>query len=156
MTRFFSARFAGARFPTRFTRLGAAVLLGALVAGSLAPQAFARPGAYLLDLVRTEPYRTAWMRMLAKERGLPSWVQDFMTTGDGVNTPSKMIPVGVKAFTYSTLCEPHDCAGNMLYVVFAPDGGQAYAKLVQAGKAPRLLGKPDAQTRSALDNAATE
>jgi Inhibitor of vertebrate lysozyme (Ivy) len=121
-----------------------------LVAGGFATSASARSGAYLLDLIKTEPYRDAWTKMLATERDVPSWIKDFLATGDGVNTPSQMVPVGLKAFTYATLCEPHDCGDNMLYVMFAPDGSKAYGRLVQAGKTPRLFGKPDAQIQSVL------
>ncbi|SEC94515.1 Inhibitor of vertebrate lysozyme (Ivy) [Rhizobiales bacterium GAS188] len=129
------------------------IALCGLVAGGFATSASARAGAYLLDLIKTEPYRGAWTRMLAKEHDVPSWIKDFVATGDGVNTPAHMVPVGVKAYTLATLCKAHDCADNMLYVIFAPDGSQAYARLVQAGKAPRLFGKPDAQVQSALSGA---
>jgi hypothetical protein len=121
-----------------------------LVAGGFATSASARPGAYLLDLIKTEPYRSAWTRMLAKQHDVPSWIKDFAVTGDGVNTQSHMVPVGYKAFTLATLCKAHDCADNMLTVIFAPDGTQAYARLVEAGKPPRLFGKPDAQVTGAL------
>jgi hypothetical protein len=115
--------------------------------------AFARAGAYLYDLVKTEPYRSAWTKMLAKERDVPSWIKDFSVTGQGVNTPAHMVPVGVRAFTMATLCKPHDCGDNMLYVMFAPDGSAAYAKLVEAGKPPRFFGKPDAAVQAAMTGA---
>ena len=124
-------------------------LVGAFASGS----ASARAGAYLLDVIRTEPYRAAWTRMLAKEHDVPNWIADFAVTGDGVTTPSHMVPVGRQPFTFATLCKPHDCAEHMLYVFFAPDGAEAFAKLVEVGKAPRVLGQPDAGTASAMDEA---
>ncbi len=105
--------------------------LAALVLGFWVSFAMARAGAYLLDLIRTEPYRSAWTRMLAKEHDVPGWIEDFALTGQGVNTPAHLVPVGHRAFSLATLCKPHDCAANMLYVVFAPDGSQAFAKLVR-------------------------
>jgi hypothetical protein len=138
-------------------RLARTVLPGVplvgLVLGFWASFAMARAGAYLLDLIRTEPYRSAWTRMLAKEHDVPRWIEDFALTGQGVNTPAHLVPVGYRAFSLATLCKPHDCAANMLYVVFAPDGSQAFAKLVEAGKAPRLFGHPDASVTAALDEA---
>jgi len=137
---------------TRFARSAlTGLMLCGLVVGGFATKASARAGAYLLDLIRTEPYRTAWNKMLAKEHDLPDWVKDFAFTGDGVNTPAHMVPIGYKAYSLATLCKPHDCADNMLYVVFAPDGGQAYGRLLQAGKPTRYLGKPDAQIQGALN-----
>jgi hypothetical protein len=131
----------------------ASFALSVLVGGSCVTSASARAGAYLLDIIRTEPYRGAWTRMLAKEHDVPSWIKDFAVTGDGVNTPARMVPIGYRAFSLATLCKAHDCAGNMLYVLFAPDGAQAFAKLVEAGKAPRLFGNPNASIIAALDDA---
>ena len=133
----------------------AALALTALVAGGFATAAFARAGAYLTDLIRTEPYRTAWINMLSKERNLPSFVKDFTFTHDGVTTPAHMVPVGYQAYLLATLCEAHACADHMLYVIFAPDGSKAYAELIEAGKARRLLGKPNAAVRAAIAAAHT-
>jgi hypothetical protein len=135
--------------------MGSGLMLSILACGLGVSSAAARAGAYLLDLIRTEPYRAAWTRMLAKEPDVPSWIADFAVTGNGVTTPSHMVPVGHQPFTFATLCKPHDCAGNMLYVFFSPDGAQAFAKLVEAGKGPRLFGHPDASTTSAMDEAIT-
>jgi hypothetical protein len=139
------------------TRSAGSVLAGfalsVLVAGSPATPAWARAGAYLLDLIRTEPYRAAWTRMLAKEHDVPNWINDFAVTGDGVTTPARLVPVGYRAYSLATLCKPHDCTDNMLYVLFAPDGSQAFAKLVEAGKTPRLFGKPNASVVEALNEA---
>jgi hypothetical protein len=128
----------------------AGLALCALVAGGGVGPALARASAYLHDLVKTEPYRSAWLNMLAKERNVPSWIKDFISTGGAVNTPTHMVPVGYRAYLVATLCKARDCAGDKLYVMFAPDGAQAYARLVVAGKVPRLLGKPDAAVRAAL------
>ncbi|MFI5012118.1 MAG: Ivy family c-type lysozyme inhibitor [Hyphomicrobiales bacterium] len=141
------------------TRLARSVLAGlalsALVAGGYTTSGWARAGAYLADLVKTEPYRGAWTKMLAKERDVPSWVKDFIVTGVGDSTPAHMVPVGYRAYLLATLCKFHDCANGMLYVMFAPDGAQAYAKLVEAGKT-RWLGKPDAAMQTALSGALTQ
>jgi hypothetical protein len=141
------------------TRLARSVLAGlalsVLIAGGHATTAWARAGAYLADLVKTEPYRSAWTKMLAKEHDVPSWVKDFSVTGAGDTTSAHMVPVGYRAYLLATLCKGHDCANSILYVMFAPDGAQAYAKLVEGGKT-RWLGRPDAATQAALTAAQTQ
>jgi Inhibitor of vertebrate lysozyme (Ivy) len=123
--------------------------------GALEP-GWAQEGVYLKDLLKTEPYRSAWSKMLANEPGLPNWIKDFAVTGAGVNTPAHKMPVGYRAFSLATLCKPGDCGDNMLYVLFSPDGSDSFAELVQASAKPRLLGKPNASVRSALNAAAAK
>jgi hypothetical protein len=121
-----------------------------LSAGLGAPLVLARASASLRELVKSEPYRSAWTQMLAKERDLPAWVKDFNVTGEGANPPAQMVPVGVKAYLLATLCMGQDCAGHKLYVLFNPDGTKAVGELVEKGKATRWLGKPSAAERAAF------
>jgi hypothetical protein len=116
----------------------------------------AQEGVYLNELLKTEPYRSAWNKMLVGEQGLPNWINDFALTGAGVNTPAHKVPVGYRAFSLATLCKPGDCGDNMLYVLFSPDGSASYAELVEAGRKPRLLGRPNTFIRGAPSEAATK
>jgi Inhibitor of vertebrate lysozyme (Ivy) len=131
----------------------ASVALAALLAGTQTAPGLARAGAYLRDLVRSEPYRGAWTRMLAKEHNLPGWIKDFAVTGEGANTQGRMVPVGHQAYLLATLCMGQDCAGHKLYVLFTADAGRAYGEILETGKAPRWLGKPDAASRAAINEA---
>jgi hypothetical protein len=131
----------------------ASFALAALLAGVQTAPSLARAGAYLRDLVKSEPYRGAWARLIAKERNLPSWIKDFAVTGEGANTQAHMVPVGHQAYLLATLCMGQDCAGHKLYVLFTADAARAYAEILETGKAPRWLGKPDAASRAAIKEA---
>ena len=130
-----------------------ALALSALLSAVGATPGFARASANLRELIKSEPYRTAWTQMLAKERNLPDWVKDFAVTGEGANTPGRMVPVGYQAYLLSTLCMGQDCANHKLQVMFTADGGTAYGELIETGKAARWLGKPDAASRKAMAEA---
>jgi Inhibitor of vertebrate lysozyme (Ivy) len=118
-----------------------------------------RPGRrkvfILKDLLKTEPYRSAWNKML-NEPGLPNWITDFAVTGAGVSTPTHKVPVGYRAFSLATLRKPCECGDTRLYVLFSPDGSESFAESVQASGKPRLLGKPNASVRSALNAVAAK
>lgn len=128
----------------------------ALLAGVRPAPAFARASADLRDLIKSEPYRGAWTRMLAKERDVPNWIKDFIVTGEGANTPTRMIPVGYQAYLLATLCRGQDCTSHKFYVMFSPDGAKAYGEILETGKTPRWLDKPDAASRAAIKEAQTQ
>jgi Inhibitor of vertebrate lysozyme (Ivy) len=151
------AMLSAARGRMAMKRLARPALLAfavAVLAAIGSPQpARAQEGVYLSDLLKTEPYRGAWNKMIASEPGLPPWIRDFALTGAGVNTPAHRVPVGYRAFSLATLCKPGDCGDNMLYVMFSPDGSESFAELVEASGKPRMLGKPNASVRAALNAA---
>ena len=128
----------------------------ALLAGVQPTPGFARASADLRDLIKSEPYRSAWAHMLAKERDVPNWIKDFIITGEGANTPTRMVPVGHQAYLLATLCSGQDCANHKFYVMFSADGTKAYGEILETGKAPRWLGKPDAASRAAMKEAQTQ
>jgi Inhibitor of vertebrate lysozyme (Ivy) len=130
-----------------------ALALAALAAIGSPQPARAQEGVHLSDLLKTEPYRGAWNKMIASEPGLPPWIRDFALTGAGVNTPAQKVPVGYRAFSLATLCKPGDCGDTMLYVMFSPDGSESFAELVEANGKPRMLGKPNASVRATLNAA---
>lgn len=124
--------------------LAAAVLLAATTVSALA-------GPYLFELMEIKSYRAAWLAMLDGEDDVPDWIVDFTDTGNGVASPSEDVDVdGGMPFALATVCKPHDCGDNMLYVLFRPMGSGAWALLVTpAGE--RWFGNPDAAVKRALE-----
>jgi len=127
---------------TRF--LLAVVLLGISPCWAQAPE-----GPYLPALMKQEPaYLAAWKSMVKGEK-LSAWVNTFTKTQGAVATPVKKIPVAGQSYTLGWICEPHNCGGNEVYVLFTPDAGQAWGLLIDDGKR-RWLGKPDAAVQAAI------
>ena len=132
-------------------------MLAALLIVSFAAPAFAGP--YLFELLEIEGYRKGFGALLSHEKSLPAWVKTFAKTMNGVSTPSQDIEVNGGGYVLASVCKPHDCWGNMLYVVFANGGEEAWGLLEATGDDgvthTRLLGKPDKAMTDALKTAAS-
>ncbi len=126
-------------------------ILATLLLISFVTPAFAGP--YLFELLEIQGYRKGFNALIAHEKNLPAWVKSFAKTMDGVSTPSEDIQVNGGDYVLASVCKPHDCWGNMLYVVFANGGEPAWGLLeVPAGDSfkTRLLGRPDKAMADAL------
>lgn len=119
-----------------------AALLGLVLLS--APTA-ARDGAYLFDVVKKEPQRTAWNALIKPLRKAHPW----MVGANGVAAPAVPVTVDGTAFDVFFLCKPHDCGGNRMQVMFAGDGRKAYA-IFRTPKGEQVLGSPDDLQRRAL------
>jgi hypothetical protein len=113
----------------------------------------AMAGPYLFDLLEIKIYRAGWDSMLKGQKNLPAWVSTFSKTMDGVATPSEDVDIDGQTYTYATVCKPHECGGNTLYVVFNSEG-MAWGLLEGSadGDNPkdRYLGKPNKAIADAL------
>jgi len=128
------------------------VILLALVIVSLpwtATAALAQEGPYLPDLIKQPAYLASWKAMIAGEN-LPAWVNTFTKTQNAVAAPVKTIPVAGQAYTLGWICKPHDCGGNEVYTLFAPDARQAWGLLIIDGTKQQWLGEPDDAVKAAI------
>jgi len=112
-------------------------------------QAQAQDTPYLFDLLEQSAYLKAWNGMLKGET-VPPWVKSYAKTFDGPATPSTEVPVGGQPYTLAWVCKAHDCGDNQLYVLFAPEGRQAWGLLISAGDERKWLGNPDAAVQAAI------
>ena len=116
------------------------VILLALVIVSLpwtATAALAQEGPYLPDLIKQPAYLASWKAMIAGEN-LPAWVN---TENNSRGRPS----------LYACwICKPHDCGGNEVYALFAPDARQAWGLLIIDGTKQQWLGEPDDAVKAAI------
>ncbi len=133
-------------------------LLAVLLAVCLTTPAFAGP--YLFELLQIKGYSKGFNTLLAHEKALPAWVTTFAKTMNGVASPSEDLNVAGADYVYATVCKPHDCGGNMLYVVFSFGGAPAYGLLQETGldgrTKTRLLGQPDKAIEQALEAKAAQ
>lgn len=124
------------------------LVLFLVVLGLGAAPVAAQESPYLPDLMKQPAYFAAWKTMVAGET-LPAWVNTFTKTQNAVAAPVKAIPVAGQAYTLGWICKPHDCGGNEVYALFAPDARQAWALLI-SGDQRRWLGNPDAAVQAAI------
>jgi hypothetical protein len=110
---------------------------------------------YLYDLLKQKPYHAAWDAMLKGEKKVDRWILTFGKTYDGVTDKVKTVAVDGQNDALGWVCKPHDCGGNQLYVLFAPDAKEAWGMLV-TDKATRWLGAPSDSVKAALTNAAKQ
>ena len=129
----------------------AATLLLAIVLATLSiSRAALADDPYLFDLLKEPAYRGAWDAMLKGEKNVPKWIVTFSKTYDGVASPATPIDVAGKSDLITSVCKPHDCGDNQLYVLFAPDGAKAWGMLVEGGDQTRWFGGPSDAEQTAL------
>ncbi|WXL26130.1 inhibitor of vertebrate lysozyme family protein [Ectopseudomonas mendocina] len=137
-------------------------LLAALLLGSSAAALAASTDAeiHINELISREPaYQQSWAKLAGQDSGLPQWVVNL----EGVSTPVQTFKTGAGTYRVASLCKPHDCFNNRLYVAFAPDKKDVDALYVTVpddlaeGEAPsnravhRWLGGPGFEVRKLLD-----
>ena len=120
--------------------------------------AFAAEGPYLYDLLKREPHRSAWNAMLAGRKGADPWLARYTATFDGVTIPAERVTVEGRSYLFTSVCQAHNCGseGNTFYVLFAPDGRQAWGLYVSGGSRRTWFGDPDAPLRAVLTKRADE
>lgn len=106
---------------------------------------------YLCDLLKIKSYRAAWNAMLAAEKGVDNWVIGYGSDCDGPSTPVETISIENKKYQLAWFCKTHDCGGNQIYVIFAPEVRRAWAFLITEKQ--RWLGNPGPAIRKALKSA---
>ncbi|HUU66541.1 MAG TPA: Ivy family c-type lysozyme inhibitor [Methyloceanibacter sp.] len=105
----------------------------------------------MADLMRLPAYIYAWQGMVVGETP-PQWVTDFGATLDGPPTPTIPVPLDGETYTLGFTCKPNDCEANQLYVLFAPQGRDAWGMLANADSIS-WLGKPDKRIQDAITEA---
>jgi hypothetical protein len=123
-------------------------LLLLLLFCSSAAVAAEQPGPSLSQLMAQPAYLTAWKTMLGPDL-VPDWVKSYAETLDGPPTPSIKVPVSGDSYTLGFTCKAQDCAGNQLYVLFAPAARQAWGLLI-TGESHRWFGHPEPPIQQAI------
>src|SRR5262245_35673024 len=85
---------------------------------------------YLNDLLKKPDYLAAHNKMMGSSSYAPAWLKGYSKTLDGVTHPA----ISAGEYTMAEVCKPHDCGANDFYVLFAPDGKQAWGLLLTGGK----------------------
>lgn len=88
--------------------------------------------------------------MFTGERNLEPWLARYIKGGNGVDTPREIRCFGKSTYELYKVCEPHNCSGNFIYVLFAKKGAQAWGLFTKDDGASRFFGKPDDGIKSTL------
>ncbi|SDR49596.1 Inhibitor of vertebrate lysozyme (Ivy) [Rhizobiales bacterium GAS113] len=105
---------------------------------------------YLFDQIKKPSYRASLSAIVGDTKILPPWVVGFLQTSNGVAAPGKAIQLGAGVFELYTVCQPHNCSGNFLYVLYSPGGGKAWALVTRDDQVIALLGDASPDQTQAL------
>jgi len=138
-------------------RLSFALLLGLLATPALAEETATQPskgpaeGPVMGQLLKLPKYIYAWQNMMAGETP-PEWVKAYSATHDGPPTPSIPVPLDGEIYTLGFTCKPNGCETHQLYVLFAPEGRDAWAMLAQPSGIT-WIGRPGQRIQDAIHDA---
>ena len=75
-------------------------------------------------------YDTTFNALFKKEHNLVPWVKEYLQTQNGVGGGPEKRMIGDKTYELHTICKPHDCPENVIFVFFEPGGTHAWALLI--------------------------
>ena len=121
------------------------------VTGSEAP-AVSRgaAGENLFQLLKKPAYRESWNRLIQGQGNAERWLRDYASTFDGPTTPSETLVLSDGRYLITTVCQAHNCGPTLFYVLFSPDGAQAWGIQRQQRGPATLFGQPDSEKESAV------
>lgn len=108
---------------------------------------------YLFEQLRQPAYKRSFDALFRGEGNLAPWLRRYLKTRDGVDTPGQAVLAVGEPYELYEVCQPHNCPGNYIYVVFSKGGQRAWAMFTREGGDYRFFGKPDAQQRALLEAA---
>jgi hypothetical protein len=117
-----------------------------------APAGEASKGPVLGQLLKVPKYIYAWQLMVSGETP-PEWVKEYTATLDGPPVPTIPVSLDGEIYTLCFTCKPNDCENNQLYVLFAPEGRDAWAMLAMPGAGMTWLGRPSERIQDAITGA---
>jgi len=108
-------------------------------------------GPVMGELLRMPKYIYAWQGMMAGETP-PQWVKDYALSLDGPAVATIPVPLDGEIYTLGFTCKPNDCENHQLYVLFAPEGRDAWG-LLASPDGVSWLGEPDERIQEAINGA---
>jgi hypothetical protein len=105
---------------------------------------------YLYERLSKSPIYKKTLTALLAGKPTPTWVRGYLSGGNGVDTPGRDVRVGTAPYEMYAVCQPHNCAGNFLYVLFQPGGGAATALITMEGKSAQFFGNPNQPQKDVL------
>ena len=107
-------------------------------------------GPYLSEQLNKSVYNETFNALLKGQDAIEPWLQGYLEDRNGVEYPGERRVVGGKMVELYEVCRPHNCPGNVIYVVFEPGGTRAWALFTKDDGTSRFFGNPDEQMQAAL------
>lgn len=105
----------------------------------------------LNQVVATSPeHKKALIALLRGRRDLPEWVRTLITSARYVTGVSRVVTLPEGEFELFGACDPRDCPGSHIRILFSPDGTKVWARLIDPKDGQQLLGEPSADQMRVL------
>lgn len=130
-------------------RLVLTVLVTILLGRSLVAVA-EENGPYLFEQLEKNTYQQTFNALFQGQAHLEPWLQGYLDHRNGVDIPVTELVIQGQPYELYQICQPHNCPGNVLYVLFVPGGSRAYARFTKDDGSNRYFGHPDQEIQQVL------
>jgi hypothetical protein len=98
-------------------------------------------------------YGPAYRALFADAPSIPTWIQTYNSTLNGVELPGARVFLDGNLFERYKVCENRNCNGAYIVVLFTPGGRQAWAISMLDDQPPVFFGHPDPVVQKVLISA---
>lgn len=105
----------------------------------------------LSHVVATSPeHKRALVALFRGRRDLPEWTRSIITSARYVTGVSRIVTLPEGEFELFGACDPRDCPGSHIRILFSKDGAKVWARLIDPKDGQQVLGAPSADQLQAL------
>lgn len=153
---------------TRTARILAAITLALVVAAPAAAKSAQAAQAsqqvshkdadtYLFDLLKKPAYRKVWRSQIVPHTPKSDryWIKD----ANGPTAPEGAVTVDGKRYIATTMCQPHNCISNGIYILLNKQRAvvlHVERDAIEGIRATRYYGKPTEAEKAALQKLAAD
>ena len=153
---------------TRTARILAAITLALVVAAPAAAKSAQAAQAsqqvsqkdadtYLFDLLKKPAYRKVWRSQIVPHTPKSDryWIKD----ANGPTAPDGEVTVDGKRYIATTMCQPHNCISNSIYILLNKQRAvvlHVERDAIEGIRATRYYGKPTEAEKAALQKLAAD
>lgn len=112
---------------------------------------------YLFDLLKKPAYRKVWRSQIVPHT--PKSDRYWITGGDGPTVPEGAVTVDGKRYIATTMCQPHNCISNGIYILLNKQRAvvlHVERDAIEGIRATRYYGKPTEAEKDALQKMAQD
>lgn len=112
---------------------------------------------YLFDLLKKPAYRKVWRSQIVPHT--PKSDRYWITGGDGTTAPEGAVTVDGKRYIATTMCQPHNCISNGIYILLNKQRAvvlHVERDAIEGIRATRYYGKPTEAEKAALQKLAAD